>query len=120
MAGLVLVLLASASIALGSPLCCIVATGCCGSQATAAPAEKHDCCSHGKKESAPKPGQEKKDCKCRHDVATHGAAAEHMTQVAVLGSATVVLPGLAVADTAADPSHTAPASHAPLSHPLLL
>lgn len=125
MAGIVLVLLASASIALGSPLCCLIGTGCCGAKATVEASEpKHDCCSHGKREEpekpAPKPCQDKKDCTCKHDVARHATAADHVPLVAVFDVPAVALPERAAADVAATSHRALPLAPVRTSRPLLL
>jgi hypothetical protein len=123
--GVVLTLLASASIALGSPLCCIVGTGCCGTQRTAKASEPRGaCCEHCKRDErgtpAPKPC-EKKDCTCKHDVATHAtAAADHAPLVAVTDVPAAALPAPATADTAAPFHRAVPPSPARATHPLLL
>lgn len=124
-AGLVLVLLASASIALGSPLCCLVGTGCCGTKSAATATETtRDCCSHCTRDEstkpAPKPCPQKKDCTCKHDVANHAAAAEHAPFVAVHDVPAVVLPELLAAEVAATSHRALPLAPPRTSHPLLL
>jgi hypothetical protein len=122
--GLVLTLFASAAIALGSPLCCLVGTGCCGAKTVQATGEpESQCCPHCNKEQpgkpAPGPCDEKK-CTCKHDVVSHGSAAEHASLVAVFEVPSVALPA-PVTDGAADAAQRAlPLSSAPASHPLLL
>jgi len=123
--GIVLTLLASASIALGSPHCCLVGTGCCGARTTAQASEpKHDCCSHCPREEPGKPAPkpcEKKECTCKHDVATHSAAAaDHAPLVAVADVPAVALPAPAAADAAATFHRALPHAPARTSHPLLL
>jgi len=127
MAGIVFVLLTSASIALGSPLCCVLGAPCCGSSATAqVSGTSHEgCCSCCKKEEpgkpAPKPCENKKDCLCNHDATTHAASsAEHAPLVAVLDAATVALPARAATEMAAPSLRTLPAPPAARSLPLLL
>jgi len=121
--GILLVLLASASIALGSPLCCLVGHPCCGTEATAEVRDApKSCCSNCKKQQperpAPKPSPEKKGCMCR-DI-EHATSAEHVPLVAVLDAPAVESPASVAKDPVAAPHHTPPASHAPRSHPLLL
>ena len=123
-AGIVLVLLASASIALGSPVCCLVGHPCCGTEATAdVRAAPKSCCSHCKKQQterpAPKPGPaEKKGCMCR-DI-EHATSAEHVPLVAVLDAPAIGSSVQTVKDLATTSDDATPASHAPRSHPLLL
>jgi len=123
-AGIVLVLLASASIALGSPLCCLIGNGCCGAGTTVdASRAKRDCCSHGKRDEpgkpAPKPSQEKNGCQCKH-AATHATVAEHAPFVAIHDVPAMPLPERAL-EGVATTAHPAPQpSPAPRSHPLLL
>jgi hypothetical protein len=125
-AGVLLVLLASASIALGSPLCCILGASCCGTKMTAeASAQEEQCCPHCKPERpgkpAPRPCEQKKDCLCKHDAATHGAAsAEHAPLVATLDVPAAALPERAANKATATSHRAAPPSPAPRSHPLLL
>lgn len=123
-AGTLLVLLASASISLGGPICCLLGTGCGSAQATvAAPESKPDCCPRCKREQPTKPAPkpcEKKDCTCKHDVATHATSADHAPLVAVLDMPLVALPGRAAIDAAPTACHASPGSPAPRSHPLLL
>ena len=120
--GLALTILASAAIALGSPLCCLVGTGCCGARAVEAAAKPENrCCSHCKTErpQQPRPA-EKKHCSCKQDVATHATAAEHVPLVAVFELPAPALPERA-AEGAASTAHRAlPLAQAPASHPLLL
>jgi hypothetical protein len=124
-AGILLVLLASASIALGSPLCCIVGAPCCGTKSTAEVSKPEDgCCPHCKPEQpnkpAPKPCEEKKGCMCKHDTATHAASAEHVPLVAIFDAPSAALPERAATGTAATSHRASPASPASRSHPLLL
>jgi hypothetical protein len=123
-ASALLVLLASASIALGSPLCCLIGTGCCAAGTTVeASKPKHDCCSHCKREQPGKPAPkpcDKKDCTCRHDVATHATAAEHVPLVAVFDVPAVALPERAAADVAATSHRALPLAPVRTSRPLLL
>lgn len=124
-AGVVLVFFASAAIALGTPLCCLVESGCCGTKTTAeASKPKHDCCSHGKREAprnpAPKPCEEKKDCSCKPDATTHPAGAGHMPLVAVFEVPAIALPERAAADVGAAQHRAPPLAPARASHPLLL
>lgn len=124
-AGMVLVFLASAAIALGSPLCCLVGTGCCGAKTTVEASDaKHDCCSHCKREEpgkpAPKPCPQEKGCTCESDVATHAAAAEHASFVAVYDVPAVALPERATAGAVATLHRALPPAPARTSHPLLL
>ncbi len=125
-AGILLVLLASASIALGSPLCCIVGAPCCGTKSTAEASErKDDCCPHCKRgqpeKPAPKPCEEKKGCMCKHDAATHAAAsAEHAPLVAVLDVPAAPLPKRAPTGAAGTFHRVLLGSAAARSHPLLL
>lgn len=124
--GVVLTLLASAAIALGSPLCCLVGTGCCGARTTTQASEpRRDCCSHCPREEpgkpAPKPCENKKECTCKHDVATHSAAAaDHAPLVAVGHVPAVTLPAPAASDAVATFHRALPHAPAPTSHPLLL
>ncbi len=123
-AGIVLVVLASAAIALGSPLCCLVGIGCCGAKTTVETSgEKRDCCSHCKRDEPSKPAPnpcDKKDCTCKHDVATHAAAAAHAPFVAVYDVPAVALPARAVDGVAATSHRALPPAPARTSHPLLL
>lgn len=124
-AGILLVLLASASIALGSPLCCIVGAPCCGTKPTSEASErKDDCCPHCKREQpskpAPKPCEEKKGCMCKHDATHSAASAEHAPLVAVLDVPATPLPERAATETRATVDRTLPTSPASRSHPLLL
>jgi hypothetical protein len=121
-AGIVLFFLASASIALGSPLCCLVGTGCCGTKTAATATETtRDCCSHCEKPDKPAPKPcEKKDCTCKHDVANHAAAAGHAPFVAVHDVPAVALPEILAAEVAATSHRALPLAPARTSHPLLL
>ncbi len=123
--GIALVFLASASIALGSPLCCLLGTGCCGAKTTATASDaKPDCCSHCTREEskkpAPKPCPQEKGCTCKHDVANHAASAEHAPLVAVFDIPAVALPARAVDGVAATSHRALPPSPARTTHPLLL
>ncbi|HEX5137264.1 MAG TPA: hypothetical protein VFY93_09845 [Planctomycetota bacterium] len=126
-AGIVLVLLAGASIALGSPLCCVLGANCCGSSAVAqASGKSHEgCCSHCRKEQpgkpAPRPCEGEKDCFCKHDTTTHHASsAEHAPLVAILDVAAAALPARAAAEMAAPSVRTPRVPPASRSQPLLL
>lgn len=125
MAGILLVLLASASIVLGSPLCCILGASCCGTKATAeASGSKEDCCPHCKREKpgkpAPKPCEEKKGCMCKHDATHSAASAEHAPLVALVDQPAVTLPEIASKGAVATSARAPEASPASRSHPLLL
>jgi hypothetical protein len=120
--GLVLTLFASAAIALGSPVCCLVGTGCCGTKPETATPERH-CCPHCKKEQpgepAPKPCDQK-NCACKHDVAAHSAAGEHVPLVAVFEIPAIALPAPATNGASTTTARALPLPAAPASHPLLL
>jgi hypothetical protein len=122
--GLLLVLLASATIALGSPVCCLVGTGCCGAkeQVAEAPVTEHDgCCSHADRPApAPKAPAEQKPCVCKHDVSTHTLSAEHAPLVALSDVPAVALPARGATGVAPAAHREAPPAPALPTHPLLL
>jgi hypothetical protein len=121
--GLVLMLFASAAIALGSPLCCLVGTGCCGIATVETAKAERTCCPHCQKEQPEKPEPkpcDQKGCTCKHDVATHGAAGEHVPLVAVFEIPAVAPPAPATRDASTTSHRALPLSSAPASHPLLL
>lgn len=126
MAGILLVLLAGALIALGSPLCCILGVACCGARTTteATPTDA-SCCPHCKPEQpaepAPKPCEDKKGCVCKHDVAPHApTSAEYAPLVATFDVPTATLPGRLATRAESAPTRAAPAAQAARSLPLLL
>jgi hypothetical protein len=121
-AGILLVLLASASIALGSPLCCVLGTGCCGSAGKTAESDE-GCCPHcpAEKPERPEPKPcDKEDCTCKRDVASHAPSpSEHVPVVAVL-VAPAALPAPAGAPATADSTRALPTAPSLRTHPLLL
>jgi hypothetical protein len=132
-AGILLVLLSSASIALGSPLCCILGTGCCRTKASRgagdgeeveARAEKTGGCPHCKEHPpgtpAPKPCPKADGCTCKSDVTGHAPAADHAPLPAVADAVAPALPTPAAATAPATAHRALPPSPAPSPHPLLL
>jgi hypothetical protein len=124
-AGIPLLLVAVAAIALGSPLCCLLGTGCCGAaQRRVEAQEARGCphCRHEKPQPA-KPGKpcEQKGCTCKSDVAPHaGATADHAATVAVVEAPALSLSAPAALRVEVAESRALPASPSRNSHPLLL
>jgi hypothetical protein len=124
-AAFALLLLATASVALGSPLCCVLGSGCCGKAQRAATAEpERECCPHCPKKDAeapaPKPCDDK-GCTCKSDVASHShATADHAQVVALAEAPAPLAPAPAVRTAVAVAHAAAPPAPAHRSHPLLL
>jgi hypothetical protein len=123
-AGFVLLLLATATVALGSPLCCVLGSGCCKAPKVAAAEPERGCCAHCPKKHrdtpAPKPCDDK-GCTCKSDVAAHGhAPADHVPAIALAEAPALLPPAPAARPGAAAAHRDAPSAPAQRSHPLLL
>jgi len=129
LAGILLVLVASASMALGSPVCCLVESGCCGSEHAEEAAPEEGCCPRCAPEKpekpqkpAPKPCDGDHSCICKSHTA---APAEEAHAVAMPLATAAGLPALAIeapqaAPAPAAPFRAAPPGHVQLTLPLLL
>lgn len=132
LAGILLVLVASASMALGSPVCCLVESGCCGTEHAEEAALEEGHCPHCAPEkpakpvrpakSAPKPCRDQHTCACKSHAP---AAAVDAHAVAAPLAAIADLPVLLLdaPQTAHVPTavfRTPPPGHAQLTLPLLL
>ena len=131
-AQILLVLVASACMALGSPVCCLVDSGCCGTEHAEQVAPEKGCCSHCAPEKpakpvkpatpAPKPCQDQHSCACKSHAAAAAVDAHAVaTPLAAIADLPVlVLDAPRTAPAPATVSRAAPPGPVQLSLPLLL